>query len=581
MRPSTLLKNDNKDKMKKSIHIYIIYVLSTVLSFCCTQPAKSQNKVNDIESVYAPIIVGVPPSDSYIGLSLMPDGEVRHYNYGEQAEEDRPLYLSSKDHGLSWEKVYLPKELIYADQQSPVSHEYIRLFCANNKVYAMRTEGGLEGGRTITKIDDKAGIMNKPPIFIRGGKRIISAAHRTDRSGAFVYYSDDDGKTWKASTQVTAPPHVKGGFHQGTRWNHGAVEPTVVELSDGRLWMIVRTAQDRHYQSFSTDGGETWSEATPSPFYGTITMPTLFRMQDGRLLFFWCNTTPLPELATANGVWDDVFTNRDVLHVALSTDDGKTWKGFRELILNPERDARDYGSSNKGMDKSVHQVQAVEVVPGKVLVSAGQSAACRKMIVFDPNWLNEPTRFCDFSNGLEDWSTFRYYKGIVGHCCYDRKAADMLVTHPEDNGRKVLNIKYHPNDSLVQDNEGAVWNFPAAQNGFVNISFKLPEGAQNVDLILNDRWFNPTDTVAKHECIYTLPLNRHSLKVKDSKWHKLSIYWKKDRGAEVYIDGKKRKTLPAVSKTENGISYIHFLGGHVKDDKGILIEWIEAGKDLL
>lgn len=27
----------------------------------------------------------------------------------------------------------------------------------------------------------------------------------------------------------------------------------------------------------------------------------------GRLLFFWCNTTLLPELPTANGVWDDVF----------------------------------------------------------------------------------------------------------------------------------------------------------------------------------------------------------------------------------------------------------------------------------
>lgn len=49
------------------------------------------------------------------------------------------------------------------------------------------------------------------------------------------------------------------------------------------------------------------------------------RLEDGRLLFFWCNTTPLPEMETANGVWDDVFTNRDVTHVAISEDDGKTW----------------------------------------------------------------------------------------------------------------------------------------------------------------------------------------------------------------------------------------------------------------
>lgn len=198
-----------------------------------------------------------------------------------------------------------------------------------------------------------------------------------------MYYSDDDGRTWKISGKVQAPPHKKGGFHKGVRWNHGAVEPTIAELSDGRLWMIMRTAQDRHYQSFSKDGGETWSEPTPSPFFGTITMPTLRKLSDGRLLFFWCNTTPLPELATANGVWEDVFTNRDALHVTISEDDGKSWTGFRELLLNDERNSSNFGSTRPGEDKSVHQVQAVETPPGKVLVSAGQHNLCRKLILME------------------------------------------------------------------------------------------------------------------------------------------------------------------------------------------------------
>lgn len=280
--------------MKKKTFVMCVAI------FVCTglsaQPAS-------LDEVYEPVVVGVPPSDAYIGLSLLPDGELRHYNYGEHAAQTAPMYLSSRDHGLTWKTVSLPKELSYADQRSPVSGEYVRVFCNNKGVYAMRTEGGLDGGRTIVKIDDRPGIMNKPPVWIRNGKRVISGAHRTDRSGAYVYYSDDDGRTWKASAQVTVPPHRKGGFHQGTRWNHGAVEPTVVELNDGRLWMLMRTSQDRHYQAFSEDGGETWSEATPSPFYGTITMPTLYRMSDGRLLFFWCNTTPLPERTGTDGVW--------------------------------------------------------------------------------------------------------------------------------------------------------------------------------------------------------------------------------------------------------------------------------------
>ena len=38
-----------------------------------------------LDSVYAPLKVATPPSDAYIGLSLLDNGEIRHYNYGEQA----------------------------------------------------------------------------------------------------------------------------------------------------------------------------------------------------------------------------------------------------------------------------------------------------------------------------------------------------------------------------------------------------------------------------------------------------------------------------------------------------------------
>ena len=557
-------------------HVFCKAFLALSLAF-----SNVQAQVPELDQIYAPVVVGTSPCDAYVGLAKMNDGEWRHYNYGENAATQKSIYLASRDNGKTWQTKALPKDLPYADQQSPLSGEYIRIFTGNGKVYAMRTEGGLEGGRHIVKIDDKLGIMNKPPIFIRGGKRIISGAHRTDRSGAYVYYSDDDGRSWKISQQVNSPKHEKSGFHQGIRWNHGAVEPTIVELNDGRLWMIMRTSQDKHYQSFSTDGGETWSQATPSPFYGTITMPTLYRMNDGRLLFFWCNTTPLPELPTATGVWDDVFTNRDAVHVAISEDDGKTWKGFRELMLNIERNSDNFGNTVSGQDKSVHQVQAVEVAPNKILVSAGQHAQCRRMLVFDVRWLYEPTRFNDFSDGLNQWSAFQYFKGIVGHCCYNRQEAPILVDHPDRPGAKVMNIKYVPDDKLLQDNQGAVWNFPAAKDGTVALRIKLPRESKNVDLILNDRWFNPTDTVARYECMYTLPLNRKSLKIKDEDWHNVTIDWQHNKRAVVRVDGSRRGTLPIIGKTEHGVSYLHFLGGKTPDSEGIFIEHVEGGKTLM
>lgn len=41
--------------------------------------------------------------------------------------------------------------------------------------------------------------------------------------------------------------------------------------------------------------------------------------------------------ALADGIWEDVFTNRDVNHAAISEDDGKSWIGMREMVLNPLR----------------------------------------------------------------------------------------------------------------------------------------------------------------------------------------------------------------------------------------------------
>ena len=57
-------------------------------------PASAQN---NLDNLLAPRVTGVSPSDAYIGLSRMADGEIRHYNYGEHPGEYRPLYLSSRD----------------------------------------------------------------------------------------------------------------------------------------------------------------------------------------------------------------------------------------------------------------------------------------------------------------------------------------------------------------------------------------------------------------------------------------------------------------------------------------------------
>lgn len=554
----------------KNKHTYFLAILFLAISI----PTVAQVKSGD-STPMPPRVVAIPPSDAYIGLSLLENGEIRHYNYGEQAEPGS-FYLSSTDKGFTWKKVNTPKEIPFADTRSPISGEYIRLIAAPGMgVYALRTVGGLNGNRELQKVSDSLAIMLKPPVFIRNGSRAVVCGHYGNQRGlpkaCFTYVSDDDGKTWQRSSFVTTPDHQGGGFHQGIRWNHGAVEPTVVELKDGRLWMIIRTSQDKHYQSFSSDGGLTWSQSEPSPFYGTITMPTIGRLKDSRLIFLWCNTTPLPEVGDTNGVWDDVFTNRNVIHAAVSADDGQTWQGFRELYLDPRRDASDFGST-QGIDKSVHQSQFVETDSGRLLVSLGQHPLHRVMVMFDVDWLYEKSRFCDFSDGLQQWSVFNYYKGIVGHCGYNRVPGCELV-----DGK--LRVKYIENDTLLSSQRGAVWNFPAARKGRFSTSICFNRASVKGILLLNDRWFNPTDSVARHFAPFEIPLDAKKLKISDNKFHTLHIDWdldKKNPKAEVFVDNKKRVSVPLKNQSQHGLSYVHFLSDTQVDDEGYDIEWVKV-----
>jgi len=433
--------------------------------------------------------------------------------------------------------------------------------------------------------------MLKPPIFIRDGKRAIVGFHTRKRDGCGAYYSDNNGKSWKRSNQVKVPDHEPGGFHQGRRWNHGAVEPTIIELKNGVLWMLIRTAQDNHYESFSEDGGETWSGPTPSRFYGTITMPTFQRLSSGKIVLLWSNTTPLPELDHQGGYWEDVFTNRDAIHAAISDDEGKTWRGFREIYLNPLRNdslmATRFGEMGS-LDRSVHQSECIELDEGNILISLGQHPEFRALIRMNVNWLYETDRTDDFSEGLAYWSTQTYLKGIKGHCAYNRKPGSYLVEHPQDPLKKVMLLKAEKDTSLIYQNRGALFNFPAGQSGKVTFRITFNEGFEGLGISLHDRWFNPVDTVAKHYAIVHLDIPakldlNDSHKLESDKWYEFMLTWNKvsDRGAgfcELYIDNMKvGPRIPVMNSSENGISYIHFnLPYFGETNNACLIESIEA-----
>ena len=188
----------------KRINILIAVLL--VFSFLFTACNNPSSKV------YEPTLVGSPPDNAFVGLVRLDNGEIRHYNYGEGNKGEQSFYIRSLDNGHSWDTVYVESHWVGADVKSPITGEYVRLATGENGLIAVRSEGGIDGDWTKSEVytageGEGVYIMLKPPLFIREGKRVLVGAHSTARIGCGVFYSDDDGVSWKRSQFVNSPPH--------------------------------------------------------------------------------------------------------------------------------------------------------------------------------------------------------------------------------------------------------------------------------------------------------------------------------------------------------------------------------------
>lgn len=171
-------------------------------------------------------------------------------------------------------------------------------------------------------------VNNDRVTLLKRGRLVVPASLHKGADGSYAsvahalcYLSDDGGITWRRSRTVLTLP-VAGS-------KTGLQEPGVVELSDGRLMLWTRTDQGTQWLSFSGDGGETWSRPRPGPLRSPAAPASIKRIPStGDLVAIWDdNYVP-------NSPWS--FGNRTPLAIAISSDDGVTWK--RRQILEPDPD---------------------------------------------------------------------------------------------------------------------------------------------------------------------------------------------------------------------------------------------------
>jgi predicted neuraminidase len=188
------------------------------------------------------------------------------------------------------------------------------------------------------------GPVKNKPIQLADGTILCPTSTEVDVPGEDGYWrvhfevTRDLGKTWD----------VVGPIHNGIEFD--AIQPSILTYANGDMQILCRTKQKVVSQSWSKDGGRSWSTMTatelPNPNSGTDAVT----LKDGRQLLVYNHTTRESEIP-----------GRQMLNVATS-ENGRDWKPILTLELesNPKpADGRHWGEYSypaviQAADEKIH-----------------------------------------------------------------------------------------------------------------------------------------------------------------------------------------------------------------------------------
>lgn len=358
-------------------------------------------------------------------------------------------------------------------------------------------------------------------------------------------YSDDAGMTWHSGSSLSVPvPDIVSAY--------GAVEPVILQLKDGRVWMLIRTQLGRFYESFSPDGA-TWSQPRPTAIISSDSPAGLVRLPDGRIVLLWNTCLRFPY----------AYGGRHVLHAAISDDEGRTWRGYREVARDPKRGEPPPPRGDFGTAYPF----PTATKDGMVIYYTGQGEARELLMLLDPDWLLETSQKADVASAQDEWSIFGT-RGVE------------FVAHPDKPRAKVLRICKTDADWPAS----AVWNFPAGREGRLRLRIMARPGFAGALIGITDHFSVPFDLEDRFHNLFNLEigpdgrmLGRPALA--PPRWHELLLEWScAKRRCRVEVDGKLIGTLPLLRET-TGPCYLRLRStAEGVDTAGLLVD--SAAVDL-
>ena len=202
----------------------------------------------------------------------------------------------SEDGGLTW---YVDEEIICAGKEFNAAHPLPSVNIGHNAV--------MIGDQACKQIFLPDGTLLVPVIVSPVGPD----GHYFNPGGGYTYSdaavlrgrwaADGRHMEWELSQLVKIDPNLS---------TRGMDEPTVAELADGRLIMVIRGSNDkkpqlpgRRWVAYSKDQGRTWTQPQPwtyasgEAFFSPAAASQLITHSSGRL--FWLGII-LPENSTGN-----------------------------------------------------------------------------------------------------------------------------------------------------------------------------------------------------------------------------------------------------------------------------------------
>ena len=251
-----------------------------------------------------------------------------------------------------------------------------------------------------------------------------------------------------------------------------------------------------------------------------------------------------------------------MLHAAVSVDEGRTWRGYREIARDPHR----LEPSPPNGDHGVSYPFPTLTKDGKVVFSIWvETGRKRSVFSIDPAWLTETKQIDDFSTGLDKWSTFGT-RGVE------------IVPHPKTPRVRVLSLRKPEADWP----SAAVWNFPSGNRGRLRLRLMLRPGFKSANIGLTDHFSVPFDDEDRFNNLFNLSIDEggrlaQAIKLETGRWYDLVLQWDSSRReCRVIVDGRQIAVVPQ-SHDGVGASYLRLRStAPDTDEAGMLIEHVEA-----